>query len=140
MKNNLILTILIIALFTGIGFFAGTKYQQTKAISDFRQQIPGGGLMRGDVTGDGIQNKARGIGQIIGEILSTDEKSITVKMTDGSSKIILINDKTAINKATQGTVSDLKVGEKVAVFGVTNADGSVSGQNIQLNPTRNPSP
>ncbi|HAP37568.1 hypothetical protein A2574_03660 [Candidatus Shapirobacteria bacterium RIFOXYD1_FULL_38_32] len=140
MKNNLILTILVIALFTGIGFFVGTKYQQTKAISDFRQQIPGGGLMRGDVTGDGIQNKPRGIGQIIGEIISADEKSITVKMTDGSSKIILINDKTAINKATQGTVSDLKVGEKVAVFGVTNADGSVSGQNIQLNPTRNPSP
>ncbi len=71
---------------------------------------------------------------ISGEILSSDDKSITVKLQDGSSKIVLLSDKTQINKATSVTKLDLKSGEKVAVFGSENSDGSVTAQNIQLNP------
>ena len=75
----------------------------------------------------------------MGEISAQDEKTITVKLQDGSSKIILLSDKTSINKASVGLISDLTVGEKVAVFGTSNADGSVTAQNIQLNPVaRNP--
>lgn len=66
--------------------------------------------------------------------LASDDKSITVKLQDGSSKIILITDKTVINKAAEATKDDLKGGEKVAVFGEINSDGSVTAQNIQLNP------
>lgn len=55
-------------------------------------------------------------------------------MQDGSSKIVLFSDKTEINKAAEATKEDLKVGEKVAVFGTENSDGSVTAQNIQLNP------
>jgi len=60
--------------------------------------------------------------------------TITVKLPDGSSKIILLSEKTSINKASEGSVADLVVGEKVAVFGTTNTDGSVTAQNIQINP------
>lgn len=52
----------------------------------------------------------------------------------GSSKIVVLSDKTLINKAEQATKSDLKTGEKVAVFGSSNSNGSVTAQSIQLNP------
>lgn len=71
-----------------------------------------------------------------GEIIGADEKSITVKLQDGSSKIVLLSEKTQINKAEKATKEDLKKGEKVAVFGTENPDGSVTAQNIQLNPQR----
>ena len=69
-----------------------------------------------------------------GEIISTDDKGVTVKLTDGSSKIVMISDTTSINNVTTATKKDLKVGEKVMVVGQTNSDGSVSAQNIQINP------
>lgn len=50
-------------------------------------------------------------------------------------------DTLTINKATTATKSDLKTGEKVAVFGTPNSDGSVTAQSIQLNPMfRGPNP
>lgn len=133
MKNqNILIMVLIAVIFAGGGFFAGTKYQQSKTLSQ-RTQFAGQFGDRAGGTGSNRTGGFRG-GQIMGEILSVDAKSITVKMTDGSSKIVLINDKTTINKATEGLISDLKVGERVSVFGTVNTDGSVSGENIQLNP------
>lgn len=69
-----------------------------------------------------------------GEIISADDKSVTVKLQDGSSMIVLLTNTTAFNKSAEGSKSDLKVGERVAVFGTENSDGSVTAQNVQLNP------
>ena len=69
-----------------------------------------------------------------GEIIDQDEESITVKLSDDSSKIVLISENMSINKATEGSVDDLEVGKEVMVFGQENSDGSVSATNIQLNP------
>jgi len=136
-KQNYLITIILIILFTAAGFFGGTKYQQSKILSprsQFGDRMQAGGNNNGQV------NRARmGGGQIVGDISAQDKKTITIKLQDGSSKIILLSEKTTINKASQGLVSDLKVGEKVAVFGTINTDGSVTAQNIQLNPmVRNP--
>jgi len=75
-----------------------------------------------------------GRAMINGEIIAQDDQSVTIKLAEGSSKIILLSSETSINQATQATVSDLKVGEKVAIFGQTNNDGSTTAQSIQLNP------
>jgi hypothetical protein len=134
MKENILITVLLIALFTGIGFFAGTKYQQNQKPTGLGQfgNGQGGNRMGGNAGG---QNGGRRMGgQIMGDITAADDKSITVKTTDGSSKIVLLVDSTTINKASTALKSDLKVGEKVAVFGTTTTDGSVTAQNIQLNP------
>jgi hypothetical protein len=135
-NKNILITILLIVIFAAAGFFGGTKYQQSKTLSQ-RGQF--GDRMQA-VGNNSQANRARlGGGQIIGDISAQDQNSITVKLTDGSSKIILLSDKTSINKASQGLMADLKVGEKVAVFGTTNTDGSITAQNIQLNPiVRNP--
>ena len=122
MKQNTILLIIILLLLVGSGaFFFGMKYQQSRRPS-FSRQVAG------------QQGQRQGFRPVNGEIISSDDKSIIVKMQDGSSKIVLFSDKTEINKAAEATKEDLKVGEKVAVFGTENSDGSVTAQNIQLNP------
>jgi len=82
----------------------------------------------------GIGQKRMGNGQIIGEIVSLDDKTMTVKMTDGSSKIVILSDSTKVSRSVQIEKSELKVGAKIAVFGTLNADGSVTGGNIELDP------
>jgi len=140
MKNNLLITILIAIIVGAIGFFAGTKYQQSKTASGFTRQFGqfGNGQQRIIMGGSGGRtqgNGRMGAGQVLGEILNQDDKSITVKLQDGSTKIVFLSDTTNINKATTGSKSDLKVGVRVGVFGTENADGTVTAQNIQLNPT-----
>ncbi|MGB9707094.1 MAG: DUF5666 domain-containing protein [Microgenomates group bacterium] len=125
MKNNLIITVIIAAV-GGACFFAGIKYQQSRQPAFIRQF---GGQMGGK---QGVNRL--GFRPVNGEIISADEKSITVKLQDGSSKIVIVSENTQINKAAQATKDDLKVGEKVAVFGQENSDGSITAQNIQLNP------
>lgn len=136
MKNNNVLNILIVAILAGaVGFLSGMKYQLSKQPAFNRQFWGGQGMRSGQGQGNaGLPGDRRGFRPVNGEIISADEKSITVKLQDGSSKIVLFSDKTEINKAASGAKEDLKVGEKVAVFGTENTDGSVTSQNIQLNP------
>lgn len=133
MKNNLIITVIIGVVAAGVGFFGGTKYQESKQPVSNRQF--GNGSGGGGQGGVGQYRGGRaGGGQVVGEIISMDDKSITIKLQDGSSKIVLLSDTTSINKSSAGSKSDLKTGERVGVFGATNSDGSVTAQNIQLNP------
>jgi len=127
MKNTAIITVLLLIIVGGGAFFGGMKYQQSKRPSSTRQF--------GNVQGTkGSQGSRQDFRPVNGEIIGSDDKSITVKLQDGSSKIVLLSDKTEINKAATATKEDLKTGEKVAVFGTENSDGSVTAQNIQLNP------
>ncbi len=145
--NNLLLYLAATAVVIGsAGFFGGMKYQQAKQ-SSF-QFGPGSGMMGGNVMfkgngeggtvafrqGQGQGVMGQGMRPVAGEIINQDDKSITVKTQDGSSKIIILSDTTTINKASEATQADLKTGETVSVFGTINADGSVTAQNIQLNP------
>lgn len=125
MKQNNLIIILIIAVFVGgIGFYAGTQYQKNNSGQQFGNRQFG-------QRNNGQNANARGIR---GEVVDIDDQGITVKLSDGSTKIVFVSDKTSINKAAQAAKADLKTGEEVLVFGQQNADGSVTAQNIQLNP------
>lgn len=129
----MIIVVLLVVVAAG-AFFAGMKYQQSRRLT-FAGQF-GNGLQGNRLGG---QNSSRGrfnMGgrQVVGEILSLDDKSLTIKLADGSTKIILLSDTTSIIQATQAAKTDLKAGERVGVFGTQNADGSMTAQNIQLNP------
>ena len=130
MKNNIIIMVLIALVFASGGFFGGMKYQQAQ-----RSQLALAGQFSNWAGGTPGANRVgmRG-GQVLGTILSQDATSITVQLVDGSSKIVLISATTVINQAATATAADLKVGTKVSAFGTTNTDGSVSAQNIQINP------
>ena len=134
MKNNAILIALVTLLIGGaIGFFGGTQYQKSQrtSLGQF------GNNQFATRSGSGAFGAGRGGrngGGVIGDILSIDQNSITVKLPDGSSKIVLLTSATSINKATVATASDLSVGTRVAAFGTTNTDGSVTASNVQINP------
>ncbi len=127
MKNNTIIINLIVAIVVGaLAFYGGMQYQKSQ-----RATFAGGQFRQfGGAYGNRMMNNR----PVAGEISSIDASTITVKMQDGSSKIVIFSDKTVINKSATGSASDLKTGEKVLVIGANNTDGSVTAQNIQLNP------
>ena len=132
MKNNLIMAVIAAVIIGGgIGFLAGMKYQQSKQPAFTRQFNGSAGRGGGGQAGGGNRT---GFRPVTGDILSTDANSITVKTSDGGSAIVLFTNSTAINKAASASAGDLIVGERVAVYGQQNPDGSVTAQNIQLNP------
>jgi hypothetical protein len=134
MKKILPILIAIIIMAGCGGFFGGMKYAESKKSADRKLGVPpnfGGqnfreqGKTSGNSTGSGFVN---------GEILGKDEESITVKVSDGGSKIIFFSDMTQITKTAAGTIDELKVGDNVMVDGSANQDGSVAAKTIQLRP------
>ncbi len=135
MKNKYLITI-IVALVVGVlGFLGGMKYQSGQSTSriNMGRQLGTGNNTNGRQNGQG--RFAGGVRPVAGEIISMDDKSITVKLQDGSSKIILLTSSTSISKSTEASRSDLISGIRVLVSGTENTDGSVTASNIQLNPT-----
>jgi len=130
MNKSIIITLLLVVLAAGGSFFAGMKYQESLMSSSARQF---GQQLGGRGGGPNADNRT-GFRPASREIIASDDNSITVKLADGSSKIVLLSDKTIISKSDTVVKSDLKTGEKVAVFGQENSDGSVTAQSIQLNP------
>lgn len=137
-QTSMIYGVIAVVIALGAGFFGGMKYQQmsgnTRGNRQFQAGVAGGfGGGRGASGTGGVGNRG-GFRPVSGEVIASDEKSITVKLQDGSSKIVIMNDKTQVNKADVATKSDIAVGSKVAVFGMDNSDGSVTAQSVQLNP------
>ena len=128
--------IIVFAITVGVGalaFYGGMQYQKSQ-VSTGRAYTMSQGTGRTGQTGVSSARRM-GSGQpVSGEIISIDDTSLTVKLGDGSSRIVLISNKTIFNKTATVEKSELKVGEKVGVFGTTNTDGSVAAQNVQLNP------
>jgi hypothetical protein len=140
MENKQTITIGIIALLIGLGggFYGGMKYmtnQNTAAAlarggnGGFQR---GGGMMTGSQT-PGQRGGAQG-GGVMGQIASKDATSLTVKMPDGSSKIVFYSDSTTVAKSTAGSASDLMTGEQIRANGKANPDGSIAAQSIQIVP------
>ena len=58
--------------------------------------------------------------------MSKDAQSVTVKLSDGSTKIVFYSASTTVSKSATGTAADLTAGTGVIVTGTTNPDGSVT--------------
>ena len=135
MKTNPVVIGIIVILVGAGSFYGGMKYQQTKTPT-FNGQFGNGQFQGMRQYGDGQRPTGTSgmVRPIAGKIISADKDSITVEMEDGSSKIVVISSQTNINKAEKVSADELKEGVTVSVFGSTNSDGSVTAQNIQLNP------
>lgn len=135
MKKILPVILGVAVLVGGASFFGGMKYAQAKS-AGMRGGRPGqtNGQNGARGAGGGFRGGATGGGFISGDILSNDGKTLTIKMRDGGSKIVLLGDSTEVSKFVAGAISDLEVGKTVTVIGKTNADGSVTAQTVQLRP------
>jgi hypothetical protein len=134
-----VLPIILILVGLGVGFGGGyffRNYQLTKMRGNFAAGGANGTFQRfnGAVGARGTGQNGMMRGGTSGSILSMDDKSITVKMPDGSTKIVFLSDTTKYSNTAVSTRNDLKTGENVAVFGTPNSDGSVTATSIQLNP------
>lgn len=128
-KNSVIIIVILIAIITGAaGFYGGMQYQKSQRGNITRGQFLGNGNGQNTRTGNNFQ----GMKPVNGEITSVDSGTITIKIQDGSSKIVVYSSSTKINKTSEGSVSDLKVGEQVTAFGTEGSDETVTAQNINL--------
>ena len=140
MKNtSVILPIILVLVGLGAGFFGGYQYRNY-VLNKTRAGFAGGAGAQRFVAGgtrgaNGTRTGGAGFGgAVTGSILSIDTGSMTVKMSDGSTKIVLLSGSTTYSNTVSAAQTDLKVGSQVAAFGTANSDGSVTATSIQINP------
>ena len=134
MAKKIILIIIALAVIGGGAFYGGMKYGQSKnprLSSEQRQQF-----LQGSIEGNLPRGTGRGIGAnfLTGEVIAKDEQSLTLKMQDGSSKIVFFSDSTEISKTAEGEINDIEVGKQIMISGDQNSDGSYTAKTIQLSP------
>ncbi len=135
--------VLLVVAIGGGSFYAGMKYDQSqraanRGAGNFANLSPeerqarataGGfvGMGRGGRTGGGD-------GFATGEVISKDDKSVTLKLSNGGSQIVFFTPGTPVTKNVSGLASDVAVGQEVTTSGTKNQDGSISAQSIQIRP------
>ncbi|MCL4208415.1 hypothetical protein KJZ63_02150 [Patescibacteria group bacterium] len=143
---NLLLTVSALAVVGATSFYAGTKFQQSRSFSggfgsgNFAgRMMDSAGNRQFDIKRTGGSTQGFQVGGMLGsgrpasgEIIAVDGQSLTIKSQDGSTKIVLLSDKTTVNKTEAGATSDLKTGESIMVVGTPNQDGSLTAQVINL--------
>ncbi|OGM29360.1 hypothetical protein A2801_01570 [Candidatus Woesebacteria bacterium RIFCSPHIGHO2_01_FULL_41_10] len=139
MKNNLVVIVVVAIVSGGLGFFGGMQYQKANTImpsgsvGQFQPPTNGQGRPEGfpERNGTGMTSGG-GLGPVTGEILEVDGETITVQTPEGDSKIVIYSGSTNINKTSEGSSSDLEVGEEVMVIGSEDANGTVTAQTISI--------
>jgi hypothetical protein len=135
MQNKKIVGVIIIVIIVaGLSFFGGMKYGQSKSNITSLASRQGNSNPNGFLGGRNGQGMRGGI--IVGEVISVDSKSITVKLHDGGSKIVFYSPTTSVEKTVDGTTTDVVIGKQVTIMGTANSDGSVNATSIQLRPVQ----
>ncbi len=149
MKRSSVIALLVAVAVIGgaAGFFGGMSYGKSNPsvqaamstvanlTAEQRSQLGGGGFPGGAAgagAGADAATGARGGGFTSGSIVGKDATTITLKLSDGSTKYVLYSASTTISKTDTGTEADLATGKDVTVVGSTNSDGSITATRIQL--------
>ena len=145
MKRWLIPVVAVLVVAVGVGCFFGgraTSGSNAKAAS-----LPNGFPTSGSMSGSGAQGAygayagrgGRGGNMVIGSIIANDGTTITVKTSNGSTKIVMFSGSTTISKTETGSASDLTVGQEVTVSGSTDsATGTVTATRISVGRLQGP--
>jgi hypothetical protein len=65
-------------------------------------------------------------------VVSSDDKSITVRLAQGGSQTIYVSASTVYNKLVEVTASDASVGTTITASGTAADDGSVTATTIMI--------
>lgn len=134
MRNSIIAGIIGVSIIGG-AFYGGIAYaksQRQDARGDFAGRFEG--EAGNGEAGGGHAAGPRAGGFTAGEIISKDATGITIKMPDGSTKIVLVGSSAQISKSTSGVIDDLAIGAQVTVAGSANSDGSLTAESVQIHP------
>jgi hypothetical protein len=135
MKNkNIIISVVLLVVGLGAGFLGGYEYRSFALRRSFGNLATGSGAQRFTANRNGQGVAPARAGMVVGSVIAIDDKSITVKMSDGSTKIVLFSGSTTYSNTVSASQSDLKVGTEVSASGAANSDGSVTATSIQINP------
>ncbi len=151
MKNInsvIIVAIILILVAAGGGFYAGMQYQksQNPLGGQFGNRSFAGGNGGQFFTGRGANGAAGGqrFTPVRGQIISLGNNTLTVKQQDGSTKLVVLGSSTTYVNTQKASLSDIKQGDTVMVVGSANSDGSITANDIQINPQQlrpaNPAP
>lgn len=137
MSKKFLIIILVAVILAGAGgFFASRSFSEK-----FGANI--GGAFRDHQEGDfsgrfdsmrGMRGMEGSSNPLFGEIISQGEGSFTIKLSDGSTRIIFISDSTQITKSIDGILGDLEIAGQIFVSGEENPDGSYTAKTIQIRP------
>jgi hypothetical protein len=147
MKRGLAIGVIVaVAVVVGVGAFFGgkavggggtpTAQEAIKALQNMtaqeRAQVFQNGAGNGTF-GGGTRGANGGAGGFTtGTIVSGDSSSITAKLSDGGTKLVLFAPSTVIAVSKTGSAADLTTGQEVTVTGSANTDGSVTATRIQV--------
>ncbi|MCX6725793.1 MAG: hypothetical protein NT052_00545 [Candidatus Shapirobacteria bacterium] len=134
MKNSLVKTIVIAIIVGVLGFYGGIQYQKRQKTSFTA------GIGRTARQGSSNSNTQQAITRqgnntnrpVSGEITNIDNNTITIKSQDGSSKIIVYSGSTTVNKTSEGSKEDLKIGEQTMIIGTEGSDGTMTAKSISI--------
>ena len=136
MKKEVVIAVVVsLVLGGGGGYYVGTKVASgsTSVFGANGQGDRAQARMMGQAGMRGSRQGAGG-GFTVGEVVSKDAQTLTVKLADGSSKIVFYSETTPVMKTASGTPADVITGETITISGTANADGSITAQSIQLRP------
>lgn len=119
-RTKIIIGAVIIALVFGVcGYYLGkSRNRQFDRLSKVGQ----------------MNNRRPNNNFIVGNIVSKDDKGITVKLANGSTQIILVSPSTEVTKMSSTSQASLIIGKSISINGKTNSDGSLTATSIQLRP------
>lgn len=140
MKKNIVWIVAVVAV--GVtAFIAGMQLGPSikgttsgnQVANGFRNgQMPDGFTPPDGVTGQpGAAIRNRG-GMVIGKVVSSDDKSITVKLAQGGSQAVYVSGSTVYNELAEVSAADVSVGTTITVSGTTADDGSVTATSIMI--------
>ena len=125
----IVVAVVLIIIAAGAGFFGGMMFQKNQGSTL-------GTMGRGNFTarfGQNGQNVAN-FRPVRGQVLNMGNNSLTVKMSDGSTRIVVLSSSTTFAQSAKAALSDIKSGDTVNVVGTANSDGSVTATDVQINP------
>ncbi len=119
------------------GFFYGTSVGEARANqvrqTFFAQRNGQGGQGTGQGGGFFGGNGQNGRQGTVGTVKSINGNTMQVSTRD-SVVTVNLSDKTTVQKQAAGSLSDIKVGERVVVIGNQASGGTVTAQSVQLVP------
>lgn len=134
MPKKFLIIILVAVILAGAGGFFASRSLSEKSGANIGSAF--GDHQEGDFSGrfDSMRDMRGSSSPLFGEIISQGEGSFTIKLSDGSTRIIFISNSTQITKSIDGTLGDLEIAGQIFISGEENPDGSYTAKTIQIRP------